>query len=225
MKTIIERFKKISTSSVSDALDSLGIAAGLVGIQQQLVGTGCVGPAFTVEYMAYNEVPAEFRNASNYIDEVPPGAVVVIDNQGKNTCTVWGDILTTYAVHRGLAGTIVHGAVRDMATIRQLNYPLFSSHIFMQSGKNRVTKRSVGEKITISGVDIYPNDLIIADDNGCVCVPQALISEVLLRAENVEKTEERIKNAITNGMTLLDAREKFAYRTPWKTNKTYENTI
>ncbi len=216
MRSIIERFKKVSTSSVSDALDSLGVVTSLIGIHPQVVGARCVGLAFTVEYMPYNTTLTEFRNASNYIDHVPVGAVIVIDNQGKDNCTVWGDILTAFAVHRGIAGTIVHGAVRDISTIRELNYPLFSSHIFMKSGKNRVTKRLVNEKITISGVEIYPNDLMVADENGCVCVPQKLINEVLVRAEQVEKTEKAIKKAILNGMTLVEARKKFAYRTPWK---------
>jgi len=216
MQKIIDRYKNVSTSSVADALDSLGVTPGLIGIQPQVAGASCVGPAFTVEYQPYETIPAEFRNASNYIDEVKPGSVVVIDNQGKDYCTAWGDILTEYAVNRDIAGTVVHGAIRDIGTIRRLNYPMFSSHVFMRSGKNRITKRTVGEKITISGIDISPNDLIVADENGCLCVPKILISEVINRAEKVEKTEQRIKEAILEGMTLLEARKKFSYNEPWK---------
>jgi len=204
------------TLRIDHALDSLGITPGLIGIQPQVTGARCVGPAFTVEYQPYDTIPAEFRNASNYIDEVSMGAVVVIDNQGKDNCTAWGDILTEYAVNRGIAGTIVHGAIRDIGTIRRLNYPMFSSHVFMRSGKNRITKRSVGKKITISGIEIYPNDLIVADENGCLCVPKAFMNEVIERAERVENTEQQIKDAILNGMTLLEARKKFAYHQPWK---------
>ena len=212
---MIARFQKLGTSAVSDALDSLGVAGGLVGIRQQVAGTSCVGPAFTVEYMPLEAKEPGFRNASNYIDEVPAGHVVVIDNQGKDSCTTWGDILTGFALENGIAGTVIHGAARDISAIRSLGYPLFSSHIFMQSGKNRVVKRLVNKKISISGVEIYPGDLMVCDANGCLCVPQAHIQTVLERAEQTEKTEELIREAIREGMPVREARKKFAYHQPW----------
>ena len=218
MNDSIERFKKLSASSVSDALDSLGISGGLIGIRQQVAGTKCVGPAFTVEYMPINSKESGFRNASNYIDDVSAGAVIVIDNQGKNSCTAWGDILTEFSILNGIAGTVVHGAVRDIGTIRNLNYPLFSSHIFMQSGKNRIVKRTVGEPIRIAELEISPRDLIFADENGCLCIPKAEIKNVLERAERTEKTEDQIKQAISKGMALAEARKKYAYNKPWEKN-------
>ena len=216
MNNISARFKKLSTSSLSDAMDSLGIDGGLTGIRQQVPGTACAGPAFTVEYMAIEEKQTGFRNASNYIDEVPEGSVVVIDNQGKDHCTVWGDILTSFALQQGIVGTVIHGAVRDIARIRELEYPLFSDHIFMMSGKNRVIKREVGGGVTIAGVEIQPQDFIVADANGCVCIPKNYISTVLERAERIEKTEDLIKDAVSNGMSLKEARDRYGYHAPWQ---------
>lgn len=216
MKEIIHRYKKLGTSSVSDALDSLGIEGCLLGIHPQVPGASCAGAAYTVSYTPYEIQPDSPRNASNYIDEVPEGAIVVIDNQGKADCTVWGDILSVYSQQRGIAGTVIWGAARDLASIREMKYPLFSSHVYMRSGKNRVTKKNTGEAIQISGIDIHAGDLIVGDANGCLRVPSASIHLVLERAERIEKTEERIRKAIAQGMDLKAARKQYGYHAPWE---------
>ena len=87
-----------STATVSDALDRLGRPGSLLGIAPLFDGARLCGPAFTVRYMTAGSPPG---TVGDYLDDVPPGAVVVLDNGGRVDCTVWGDILTAMAADRG----------------------------------------------------------------------------------------------------------------------------
>ncbi|AUG78462.1 dimethylmenaquinone methyltransferase [Kitasatospora sp. MMS16-BH015] len=210
-----ERLARLDTAALSDALDSLGIAGVLPGLAARVPGAVAFGPAYTVRYRPVAD-RAGFRNAANYLDEVPAGAVVVIDNGGSLTCTNWGSLLTAVARSRGLAGTVLHGSARDLAEVRELGYPLHSTGVTMVSGKNRVELDRVQVELEIGGTAVAPGDLIFADDNGVLCVPAARLAEVVDRAERVDATERRIRAAVEAGSRLDEARAAYRYDRPWE---------
>lgn len=212
---IRQRLLALDTTSISDALDSLYIVGGLQGIKPQLSGKKIAGPVFTVQYEAYEPQKNTFMNAGNYIDDVPDGAVIVVDNQGRTDCTSWGNILTTKAIQKKIAGTVVHGSARDIADIRKMDYPLFARNIYMVSGKNRTRISALQCELNISDVKISPDDWVMADDNGVLVIPRHHLLEVIQRAENVEKTELRIIDTIIEGKKLKDARNILGYSAPW----------
>ncbi|AIC22670.1 MULTISPECIES: RraA family protein [Pseudomonas] len=212
--SLLEQCAALDTASLSDALDSLGIDAGLLGIIQQVPGTRCSGFAFTVLYEPVNQNDG-FKNAANYIDEVPPGSVVVSSNAGRLDATVWGDILTHVAVQRNVRGTLIDGVARDIDTVTRLNYPLFSRGRFMQSGKNRVQLKATQVAVEVSGVTIHPGDLIVGDASGCLVIPIDKAEEVIKRAIAVEKTERDIIASVSQGLSLAEARRLHRYDQPW----------
>lgn len=212
---IRQRLLALDTTSISDALDSLYIVGALQGIKPQLSGKKIAGPVFTVQYEAYEPQKNTFMNAGNYIDDVPDGAVIVVDNQGRTDCTSWGNILTTKAIQKKIAGTVVHGSARDIADIRKMDYPLFARNIYMVSGKNRTRISALQCELNINDVKISPDDWVMADDNGVLVIPRHHLLEVILRAENVEKTELRIIDTIIEGKKLKDARNILGYSAPW----------
>jgi regulator of RNase E activity RraA len=215
----IELLNEYSTSEISDALDYLGIESCLLGIKPLATGTKIVGKAYTVKYRRYDEKQSQFSSAGNYIDDVPEGHVIVIDNEGITDCTVWGDILTRVALLKNIKGTVVNGAIRDVETIRSLKYPIYSKSNYMRSGKNRVYKQSSQCQLTINHVDIHPNDIIVADDNGVVVVPQDVCDKVVSFIRNIRSTEEFIVAAVAAGMRLEDARKKYRYDQPWLSSR------
>ena len=176
-----------NTAEISDVLDSCDVEGGLLGISSLFPGMKVVGPAFTVKYLPYDEKPEEFVGAGNYIDSVPPGSVILVDNQGREDCTTWGDILTQVALMKDIAGTVVNGAVRDVETIRELQYPVFSRSVYMRSGKNRVYKSVQQCNLFINDIYILPGDIIMGDDNGVVIVPQKLVTTVIEKAKKYKK--------------------------------------
>lgn len=213
--TIKERLSYLDSAALSDALDSLKIEGCLLGIKPLLPGKKISGKVFTVKYVSYDEEVTEFKNAGNYIDDVPSGSVILIDNGGRCDCTVWGDILTNVALLKGVVGTVIYGAVRDVEAIKHLDYPVFSTASYMRSGKNRVKKIAQQVEVQIGLVKVNAGDYIFADDNGALAIPNAVCEEVIARAENISKNEQYIISAVKSGCSLKKAREKFRYDQPW----------
>tara|TARA_Y100000588_G_C14225216_1_gene912813 strand:- start:1515 stop:2177 length:663 start_codon:yes stop_codon:yes gene_type:complete len=206
---------QFSASEISDALDSLGIDGGLLRINSITPGLNLVGPIYTVSYEPYPHKPVTFNKAADYIDDIPEGAVVLVDNNGIENCTVWGNILTATAIKKQLAGTIVLGMVRDIHHIKTLNYPVFALGSYMKSGKNRVRLLHVQKPIHWEHVTIHPHDYVFADDHGVLIIPKHLLHEVVQRAQAIKKTEEKIVKFVEEGSSLKNARLKYHYHQPW----------
>ncbi|XBS70369.1 RraA family protein [Acerihabitans sp. KWT182] len=205
---IISKFKRMDTASISDAMDKIGVPCGLLGIKSVIPGKRICGEAFTVHYVPCGMVKG---NVGDFLDDVKPGQVVVIDNNGRDYCTVWGDIMTFTAKHMDIEGTLIDGVCRDIAGIKEQNYPVFSKNFYMVTGKDRVTVDYVNRPVSVSGVLICPGDLIIADDSGAIAVPAGVAEKVLSIAEGIENTEQKIIGEVKNGSTLKAARAKFGY--------------
>ncbi|QQQ74086.1 RraA family protein [Saccharothrix sp. 6-C] len=200
------------TSAVSDALDVLGVSGALWGATRQSGSGTVVGPAFTVAFEPVAE--GERAAAADYLDDVPPGSVVVLANGGPH-CTVWGDILTEVAVARGIAGTVVDGYCRDVDGIRALGYPVWARGAFMRSGKNRVRMVAAQQPVTIGAEDdritVRPGDLVTADGSGVVVVPAGLVAEVVATATRVAEVEAGVLAAVRAGVPLRVARADHGY--------------
>lgn len=210
LKNIIDGFKKLDTPCVSDALDRLGIPAGLLNIKPVVSGTGRVicGPAFTVKYIP---VGLEKKTVGDFLDDVPEGAVVVIDNAGRDFCTVWGDIMSFYAEMKGVAGTVIDGVCRDVKVVKELDYPIYTKGCYMVTGKDRVQIESVNQPVTVSNLQVCPEDLIMCDDNGSLRIPKEKAEEVLRIAQEIETKETGILAALKAGSTLAEARRQSGY--------------
>ena len=142
---------------------------------------------------------------------MPPGAVIVIDNDGRRDVTVWGGVMTEVASIRGIAGTVINGVCRDVSASLAHRYPLFSRGRFMRTGKDRVRLVSAGKQLVMSGVDIRPGAIVCADTDGVVAVPQAHAEHIAEAAERIEQVESQIVAAVRAGSTLRRARETFGY--------------
>jgi regulator of RNase E activity RraA len=208
ISTIVEGFKKFDTTSVSDALDRLGIAGGLHGIRPVVEGVSFCGPAFTVHYVPCGVVKG---TVGDFLDDVEPGQVVVIDNGGRTYCTVWGDLMTINASQRGLAGTVIDGVCRDVPGIRKLKYPIFTRGCYMVTGKDRVQCDGVGIPVSISGVQVKSGDIVLGDDSGALVVPAERAEEVYRVAQEIAGKEAIIEEAVRNGVPLREARAKLGY--------------
>jgi len=207
-KTIIDRYYKLSSPSISDAMDKLGIKGAAFGIKPIIGSKKIVGPAFTVKYRAADENPG---TVGDYIDQVDSGDVIVLDNRGRTDCTVWGDILTFTADKKGIAGTVIDGVCRDIEGIKEISYPIFTKGYYMVTGKDRVEVESVNEPVVLSNVKVKPRDLIFGDDTGVLVIPKERVEEVLELSEQIAFKEEQIIEDVKKGSTIAEAREKSGY--------------
>ncbi|WP_371664597.1 RraA family protein [Streptomyces sp. NBC_00280] len=197
-----------STASVSDALDSLGLPGSLHGIGALRQGRRTVGPVFTVTYEPVDDTGG---TVGDFLDDVPAGAVILIDNAGRTDCTVWGGIMSEMAHDRGVAGTVINGTCRDVAVATAVGYPIWSVSRFMRTGKDRVRVAAVQKPVTIDGVLVHPGDILVADDDGAVVVPASHWGEVVALARRIDHVEDAIVDAVRAGATLAAARAQHGY--------------
>lgn len=203
-----EAFSRFDTPSVTDAMDKLNLYGALLGIRAVAPGTKFCGPAFTVRYVPCGAVKG---TVGDFLDDVPRGGVVVLDNAGREHCTVWGDLMSIYASKNGIAGTVIDGVCRDVPVIRELQYPIFTRGCYPVTGKDRVEVAAVNEPVTIAGVLVKPGDIMLGDDTGAVAIPLERAADILEAATDIAEKERRIEEAVRRGGSLREARAKTGY--------------
>jgi len=205
---MVERFRGMSTANVSDALDRLRMPGSCFGISPLQNGQRMIGRAYTIQYVPAGSPPG---TVGDYIDDVEQGQVIVLDNQGRRDCTVWGDILTAVAHNRGVGGTVIHGVCRDVYRALDVHYPIFSSGRFMRTGKDRVEVSGMNVPVALGDMRVQPGDLIIGDDDGVLVVQQEHEARVLEVALEIAELEDNIVEEALTGTPLREARIKYGY--------------
>ena len=206
--TNVQRVARMDTATLSDALDRCGIQGQCHRIQPRSTDFRMAGRAWT---LLYGPAGLPAGTVGDYIDEVPEGAVVVLDNGGRDDATVWGDILTEVAHRKGVAGTVIDGVNRDVALCLELGYPVYSLASYMRTGKDRVQVEATQVPVTIGGARVAPGDIVRGDADGVVVIPQAHEETVLAAAEAIEQAEDAIRVAVRAGSSLREARSQLGY--------------
>lgn len=208
---LVALFEGLDTPGVSDALDKLGLAGQCLGLAPlDDYRKAFVGTAFTVKYVPASSPPG---TVGDFIDDVAPGQFVVIDNDGRTDCTVWGDIMTEYAGIRKLAGTVIDGVCRDVAKALGDGYPMFTRGRYMRTGKDRVEVAATNIPVAIGTARVCPGDIIVADANGVVVVPREHARPIAEAARSIEAVEARIRDQLAKGKTIAEARAALGYHT------------
>jgi len=204
----VERAGKLDTASLSDALDKLGINGQCYRIAPRDSGFRMAGRAYTILYGPAATPPG---TVGDYIDDVPAGSVIVLDNGGRDNATVWGDILTEIAHRRGIAGTVIDGICRDVAMCLKLKYPVYSRGHWMRTGKDRVQVEATNIPVNIGDARVQPGDILRGDADGVIVIPREHEEKVLATAEEIETAENRIRESVRSGVRLDEARKANRY--------------
>jgi 4-hydroxy-4-methyl-2-oxoglutarate aldolase len=204
----VQRASKLDTTALSDAMDRLGIAGQCLGIKPLDARFRLTGRAFTILYGPAGSPPG---TVGDYIDDVAPGGVVVLDNGGRENATVWGDILTMVSHSRGIAGTVIDGACRDVALSLELGYPIFSRTYSMRTGKDRVQVEAMHGPVNIGDARVNDGDILRGDADGVIVIPRQHEDAILTVAEEIDAVEQRIREAVKGGLSLREARTQHGY--------------
>ncbi len=204
----VARAARLDTPTLSDALDKLGIVGQCYKIKPRSSDFRMAGRAWTLKYGPAANPPG---TVGDFIDDVAPGSVIVLDNNGREDATVWGDILTEIAHRRGIAGTVINGINRDTHLCLSLGYPVFSLDNWMRTGKDRVQVEATGIPVNIGGARVTPGDILKGDTDGVVVIPKEYEDRVLDAAEEIEAAENKIREAARSGLRLDEARQQFKY--------------
>nr|WP_314484147.1 RraA family protein [uncultured Pseudomonas sp.] len=208
-KALVALFEGLDTPAVSDALDTLGLPGQCLNIMPLANYTQVIiGPAFTVQYVSASSPPG---TVGDFLDKVAPGDVVLIANDGRTDCTVWGDIMTQFALAQGIAGSVIDGVCRDVSKALGEGYPLFTRGRFMRTGKDRVEVVAINQPVSIGSARACARDIVVADANGVVVVPRERAREVAERARRIEQVEAQIREHLASGKSLKEARALLGY--------------
>src|SRR5207302_4451763 len=151
------------------------------------------GPACTVKVF-----PGDNLMVHKALDVARPGDIVVVDTGRSASNAVLGDLVTTKAKHRQIAGFIVDGLIRDLPGILPLNFPVFARGTTPVGPLHR-GPGEINYPISCGGVVVNPADLIVADGAGVVVVPRDIAPELLLRLKSHAETNEAYLNAVKRG--------------------------
>ncbi|MCR2815012.1 RraA family protein [Microbacterium jiangjiandongii] len=206
----IDAFRAITTASVSDALQSLGVHGYVASAIGRVAGGKLVGPAVTIKEEPTSEsVPPQ--HALDAIDSAAPGAVLVIDNGGETNVAAWGGLMTAGAVANRVAGVIVDSGVRDVEEIRRDfdGFTVFSRSVSPATTVGRFRTVASGVPVAIGGVTVHPGDLIVGDGDGIVVVPLSLVDQVREIAQDIETREKEQTRLILESGSLLAGLAKY----------------
>src|SRR2546422_1503343 len=156
-----EAFRKVSTPNLADAMQKRGVMSGLVPRIKH--GTKLVGRAVTVK-----TADGDWAKPVEAIDRAKAGDVIVIDVGGGPTA-VWGELASNSCIVKGVAGVVIDGAVGDLDTILELNFPCFSRHVAPHAGEPKGLGE-IGSEIVCGGQKVHTGDWIVGDESGLIVV-------------------------------------------------------
>lgn len=211
---LIAGFKQSTVASVADAVDQVIGQPGFMNHDMRPVIPGkIVGRAVTA---LVRPAPPEkatpalaVKHSVEMIDNSKPGEVgVIVMEDGLNVAAIGGLMATTAKV-RGMAGMVVDGGVRDLGEIRALELPVYGRSVTPATAVGRYA--SVARQVTLkcAGITVSPGDIIVAGEDGVVCVPQAKAAEVLARSREIDARETKMVPMIREHKSLQKVIELF----------------
>ena len=223
-KEIIDRYYALEdmSTTVSDILDGYGIDGAIPTsyLKPVIPGSKIVGPAVTIRNIPVRKTPTQGAHDHDfiamstrdiyYIGE--PGDVLVSDFGGNLEVSNMGGQSCTVGKSCGFAGNIVNGCCRDVSSIREMGYPVFSCGTTQVTGKYRMECVEMNGPITLCGKLVEPGDLMVADDSGVCIVPAELAEAVIEEAEKIAASEERMRQLIEEKKPISELRPLFRAR-------------
>lgn len=170
--------------------------------------TRVAGRAFTVRFIPAREdlaTPASWSSPKSTraaIEDMPAGCIAVVDANGCKDAGFWGDILCARMAKRGVAALVSDGVVRDVAGVLSTGLPVWAAGVAAPPSVAGLTFVDWQQPIGCGGVAVFPNDVIVADRDGAVVIPAAMVDEVTELSVEQERLEGWIMTEIDRGVPL-----------------------
>ncbi len=204
--------ESLFSAVVSDALDAAGYRAQVADVAMfPMTGISrLVGRAKTTLWEDIDhEDPEPYKLELEAVDSCQRDDVLVAAAHGSTRSGIWGELLSTASRNSGCVGAIVDGTVRDIRQMRAMEFPVFAIGTCPYDSLHRQRVTAVDVPVEIGGVTFSPGDLVVADEDGVVVVPQAVEGDVIRAAWEKVHAENVTRDAIREGMGATDAYEKY----------------
>jgi 4-hydroxy-4-methyl-2-oxoglutarate aldolase len=212
-KISIEMMRQsLYSAVVCDALDAIGLRnqSPRRSLRPLTVADTLVGRCKTTLWtdMAHID-PEPYKLELEAVDSCQTDDVIIAAAGGSMRSGIWGELLSTAARARGCVGAIVDGAVRDVAKMQAMGFPVFAGGTCVYDSLNRQRVVDIDVAVEIDGVVFQPGDLVFADSDGIVVVPQTVENDVISCAWQKVHDENITRDAIRSGMKAGEAYRKF----------------
>lgn len=189
---VVDQFRPLPVANVSDSMNRMfggGPRLTMMHRDGQLAG-----PALTVKTR-----PGDNLMLHKAIDMAEPGDVIVVDGGGDLTNSLMGEMMLAHAMHRGVAGFVLYGAIRDADAFLQANLPVFAAGI-THRGPYKDGPGEINVPIALEGMIVNPGDLVIGDRDGVLAVPVDATEEIYRKTLAKQDAETRQMQDIANGV-------------------------
>lgn len=209
--TTANALRLVSTATLTTVLLKKGIRRCWMKGPMPLfnaAGERLVGRAFTLRFVPAREdlaTPESWsspRSTRAAIEDMPEGCIAVVDSMGVQDAGIFGDILTARMRKRGVTALVTDGVVRDGAGVEGTGLPVWCSGVAAPPSVAGLTFVGWQEPIGCGGVAIFPDDVIVADGDGVVVIPQAIVAEVTAVAVEQERLEAWVMKEVERGVPL-----------------------
>ncbi len=209
---LIGGFRLVEAASVADAIELLyGKKMYMRHDMRPLFATKFAGPAVTVQLTKeeHHDGSKALAGMMDAIDEAPAGSVYVMALEDGVDYAGLGGLMSTAMKYRGFAGAVVDGGMRDTPQVTKLQFPVFSRGVVPSTTVNhyRVTGKNVA--VMCDGVQVRPQDIIVADMDGVVVVPKEHAAEILKKAQQLDQIEHSMYPYIEKYRSIREAVAKF----------------
>lgn len=196
---------KLTSSMLSDIMDDLGCDTTITSLSLNLRNKKLLGRAKTLKIRELNE-NEDFRGIYDALESyktIVPNDIIIVENECSDFA-YFGEMNANLAIRSGAIGAIIGGKTRDTKEVADLDFPVFATGAKCKDVRKRATLESINKKINLYGVEIYPNDLIFADNDGVVVIPKKYEEEAIQKAFEIINKEKSILSDIMNGKSISD---------------------
>jgi RraA family protein len=190
----VKAFARLPVANVSDCMSRM--FAGGARLRPMHREGVLAGPAFTVRTR-----PGDNLMVHKALDIAAKGDVIVVDAGGDLTNAIIGEIMVNHAINRGLAGIVIHGAIRDYGTISRQDWPVYAAGV-THRGPYKDGPGEIGVTVAIDGLVVEPGDLILGDADGLVAIPIDAAPKVLADAQAKHAAEEKTLATLAEGKSV-----------------------
>ena len=207
---VLDTLRTVSTATLTTLLLKKGLRnVWMRGTRPIRTGQKrVVGRAFTLRFVPAREdlaTPASWSSPSSTraaIEAMPQGCVAVVDARGVTDAGIFGDILTARIARRGISAVVTDGVMRDVAGVLKTELPIWCQGVAAPPSVAGLTFVDWQSPIGCGGVAVFPGDVVVADDDGAVLIPAALLGEIVPLALEQERLEAWIVSQVEQGASL-----------------------
>ena len=209
--TLVEAFRHVEVASVSDAMEQLLHQKRYMSHNMRpIFPTRFAGTALTVKLAKQEGASSAALNGMlEAIDKGGPGSVYVMQVEDGADVAGMGGLMGTAMASRGFAGAVISGGVRDLPQLNRIGFPVYATGIVPSTAVGHYRFVAMEVPIVCDGVEVAPQDIIVADPDGVVVVPRARAEEILALAQKLDNTEHSTYPYIEKFHSIVEAVKQF----------------